>query len=602
MNPALQNILSRLQKVKKVGNGWQACCPAHADRDPSLRIDEGKDGRVLLKCFAGCDTKDIVAALGLRMTDLFPRPQPPGDRDQKTYYNYKDADGKLLFRVVRTPDKKFFQQRPDNNGGWVNGLGGIRPVLYRLPEVIKAVEAGETVFVPEGEKDVNNLIALGLTATCNPMGAGKWRPWYSDSLKGANAVLLPDNDEPGRQHTRQVARSLKGKAKSVKVLELPGLADKGDVSDWLANGGTKDELLELAAAAPELVQGKAGEWPEPEPIEAALLPVDPLHSSIIPGPLREWALDVAHRMQCPVDFVAVGAVVVVSSIIGAGCGIRPKQRDDWLVVPNLWGGIVARPSMLKTPALSEAMKPLKRLEAQALEQHKNMLLLNEAEQEIFKAAREATKREMLAVARNKGKPGKTLDDLKYEYAAIEPPGEPTRRRYLTNDATIEKMAELLNENPRGMLYFRDELVGFLVTLDREDRQTDRAFYLESWNGYGSYTTDRIGRGTIDTDNLCVSILGGIQPSRLTGYLLQDKDSLQNDGLLQRFQLLVYPDEPANWQLVDEYPNKEARDRAFSVFSALADMDFTEHGAEQLTARNSHTSAFQVRPRTSLTRG
>jgi putative DNA primase/helicase len=126
MNPALENILSRLQKVKKVGNGWQACCPAHADRDPSLRIDEGKDGRVLLKCFAGCDTKDIVAALGLRMTDLFPRPQPPGDRDQKTYYNYKDADGKLLFRVVRTPDKKFFQQRPDNNGGWVNGLGGVQ--------------------------------------------------------------------------------------------------------------------------------------------------------------------------------------------------------------------------------------------------------------------------------------------------------------------------------------------------------------------------------------------------------------------------------------------------------------------------------------------
>lgn len=271
MNPALQNILSRLQKVKKVGNGWQACCPAHADRDPSLRVDEGRGGRVLLNCFAGCSPQEIVKAIGLEMTDLFPpRPQSIGSTDRNTYYNYKDASGELLFRVVRTPDKKFFQQRPDNNGGWVNGLGGIRPVLYRLPELSRALETGETVFVPEGEKDVNNLIALGLTATCNPMGAGKWRPWYSDSLKGANAVLLPDNDEPGRQHTRQVARSLKGKAKSVKVLELPGLADKGDVSDWLANGGTKDELLELAAAAP--VEGQAD---KPRPLAICLGDVEP---------------------------------------------------------------------------------------------------------------------------------------------------------------------------------------------------------------------------------------------------------------------------------------------------------------------------------------
>ena len=321
-------------------------------------------------------------------------------------------------------------------------------------------------------------------------------------------------------------------------------------------------------------------WPSPEPIKPSLRPVENLHHSIIPGPLREWLLDISYRMQCPVDFVAVGALVTVGSLIGAGCGIRPKQRDDWTVIPNLWGGVVARPSMLKSPALSEVLQPLKKLEAKALDDFEDMRLFAEVEEEIAEEKRKEIRQRIGQAVRNKKDDRGTMDALRAEYMALADQEPPTRRRYLTNDATIEKMAELLNENQRGLLYFRDELVGFLVNLDREDRQADRAFYLESWNGFGSYTTDRIGRGTIDTDNLCVSILGGIQPSRLTGYLLQAKDDLQNDGLLQRFQLLVYPDEPSNWKLVDEYPNKEARKRAYSVFSKLANMDFQQYGAMQ----------------------
>jgi hypothetical protein len=249
MNPVLQNVLSRLQGVRKDGRGWKALCPAHDDRKPSLKVDEAEDGKVLLKCFAGCRTEDIVAAIGLNMSNLFPEPE----RKRKVIaaYDYKDASGKLLFQVCRTADKRFFQRRPDGKGGWLNGLGGIQPVLYRLPEVLQALKQGETIFIPEGEKDVDNLARLGLAATTNPMGAGKWRDHYSNWLKGANVVILPDNDEPGRKHAQQVAQSLYGKAASVKVLELPGLPEKGDVSDWLAAGGTREELLELAAEAPE---------------------------------------------------------------------------------------------------------------------------------------------------------------------------------------------------------------------------------------------------------------------------------------------------------------------------------------------------------------
>jgi len=259
MNPALANVLSRLKGVKPCGNGWQAHCPAHDDRKPSLRISEGEDGRVLLYCYAGCKTKDICRSLGLELKDLFPGStlKPKKLKRQKkqpeilTTYDYLDENGELIFQVVRTKPKNFFQRRPDGKGGWINGLGNVKPVLYRLPELLQAVKNGETIFVCEGEKDCDRLAELGLVATTNPMGAGKWREYFSDWLKDANVVILPDNDEPGRKHAQQVAQSLFGKAKSVKVLELPDLPPKGDVSDWLSGGGTKEELLRLAQEAPE---------------------------------------------------------------------------------------------------------------------------------------------------------------------------------------------------------------------------------------------------------------------------------------------------------------------------------------------------------------
>lgn len=259
----LQKILSHFKNVKpNPSGGYLALCPAHADRDPSLSIGQSQDGKILLKCFAGCDTKDIMQAAGLSWDDLFPekpRSKKNGGGDVIQTYDYHSESGNLLFQVCRTADKKFFQRRPDGNGGWINGLGGMKPVLYRLPQVLEAVKSGETVFIPEGEKDCNNLAALGLTATCNPMGAGKWRGYYSDQLKGATCIVLADNDSPGRNHAQQVAKSLSGKAVSVQIVEIPDLPEKGDVSDWLQQqtgspGEKKEKLLQLVTNA------MAAEW------------------------------------------------------------------------------------------------------------------------------------------------------------------------------------------------------------------------------------------------------------------------------------------------------------------------------------------------------
>jgi putative DNA primase/helicase len=197
----------------------------------------------------------VCAALGISSKDLFaPRQRRTTGRGSRpntrviARYDYRDAEGTILFQVERTSDKRFRQRRPEGDG-WVYGLGTMEPVLYRLPELL-AASPDAPVFVTEGEKDVENLRAVGLVATCNPMGAGKWRKDFGAALQGRIVVILPDNDVPGQRHATQVAQLCFEAAASVRIVALPGLAEKGDVSDWLQAGGTAKQLLELVSKAP----------------------------------------------------------------------------------------------------------------------------------------------------------------------------------------------------------------------------------------------------------------------------------------------------------------------------------------------------------------
>ena len=242
------NLLAQLKGVRKTEpDQWEALCPAHDDHHPSLSVRE-ENGRTLLYCHAGCTTEAVVAALGLTMSDLFPESEKASQRQIVMKYPYKDEAGELLYEVVKTEPKGYYQQRPDGNGGWIRDLKGVRRVLYRLPELL-AAGPGATVFVVEGEKDADKLAGLGLVATTNSGGAGKWRKEYSECLQGRSVVVIPDNDEPGRKHARQVADSLWGVAASVRVVELPGVPEKEDVSDWLKSHA-KEELVALGEAAP----------------------------------------------------------------------------------------------------------------------------------------------------------------------------------------------------------------------------------------------------------------------------------------------------------------------------------------------------------------
>jgi RecA/RadA recombinase len=168
------------------------------------------------------------------------------DRDVEATYDYRDEHGVLLYQVVRKFGKKFSQRRPDGKGGWAWGLGGAAPLPYNLPKILKT----ETVIgITEGEKDAETLTRLGMPATCNSGGAGNFKPTLALHFAGKDVAIFPDADEPGRKHAVMVARLLHPVAKSVRIVEIPGLQLKGDVSDFVAKGGTLDQLNALYVKA-----------------------------------------------------------------------------------------------------------------------------------------------------------------------------------------------------------------------------------------------------------------------------------------------------------------------------------------------------------------
>ena len=263
MMATLDLILSKVGKgnYKVQGNGkYQVRCPVHDDHKESLSVTLTSDGsRVLLYCHAGCKTEDILKSLGLSWGDInqndsnLKNKNPIKGLTIIDTYDYVDENGNLIFQTVKFLDKSkekcYKQRRPDNNGSWIWNLTGVKRVLYRLPEVIQAIRDGVQIFIVEGEKDADTLARNGFIATTNPLGARKWKESYSETLRGGHVIVIPDNDDSGREHAESVAQQLIGKANTVKYLELPNLDIKGDVTDWFRNGGTIAQFESLVEKA-----------------------------------------------------------------------------------------------------------------------------------------------------------------------------------------------------------------------------------------------------------------------------------------------------------------------------------------------------------------
>ena len=268
-----QDVLTRLKGVQRCGKGWKSLCPAHKDHDPSLSINIGEKGLILLHCFHNppCPLEAILAAIGLSRMDLRQDDADTVARPQwhiVATYDYRDEDRQLLYQVCRTDLKTFPQRRPDPSapGGWQWDLEGVRRVVYMLPELLEATAKGPgtQILIPEGEKDVKTVIARGFTATCNSGGAGKWRWGFRKWFAGANVVILPDKTDDGRLHALDVANSLHGVAQRVSILEVPDINGKTckDVSDYFHAGGQTSDFIELVNLAAEWTPDTCSVAPE----------------------------------------------------------------------------------------------------------------------------------------------------------------------------------------------------------------------------------------------------------------------------------------------------------------------------------------------------
>ena len=299
------------------------------------------------------------------------------------------------------------------------------------------------------------------------------------------------------------------------------------------------ELKEFLGIGTEKVN--AIELGQPQKLPPALRAVPKLDPNCLPDALRDAVVDLADRLQCPSDYLAVAMLSAAGAVVGNKVGIFPYANDEsWEVYPALWGGIVGDPGSKKTPSLQSAHKPLQHLESQAsqkyaqdIQAHKQAMLQHEKTVEAW--------------SKNKGSGCKPV-----------PPDEPKRERYIVHDSTYQALGVILADNPRGVLALADELSGLLQSLDTAGQEAARGFYLTGWSGTGGYSFDRIGRGSISLDRYCLSVFGGFQPDRIKAYVqFSQRGSTKNDGLLQRFQLLVWPDPVGNFHLVDRAPNQVA---------------------------------------------
>lgn len=552
---SIYDLLPKLKRVKQSGDKWLACCPAHNDRNPSLAVSEGKDGRVLLHCHAGCKYEAIVSALGLQPSDLGGAVQQKedvktGPRLAETY-DYVNEQDELVFQVVRYEPKSFRQRRPDGNGGWKWNTKGIEKPLYRLPDVLRAKQANQIIFFVEGEKDVNALVQLGVCATCNSGGAvsrkrdgylSKWVPAFTHLLSGANVVIIGDNDDVGKVHSALVAQELHSAAASIKNLNLPnrtGLVIK-DAADWVAAGGTTKELNDLAGAAPLWTPSNPGPVLEVtadrpnsgwDPVMAfdapAHVPTFPI--DVLPSPYGEYAREIAKSLQVPVDMPAVLMLGVIALAAAKRYEVHVgKTHDEPL---NIFILALMEPGERKSGTFRHVFAPVMKHEARILEFAELSIRLateNRAQEE----ERQKTLRNKYARAKD----DESRDKLRQQSEKlVQTLTEiPTPPRLLVSDCTPEYLAMELAQNGGRIAQVDTEGSCFFdIVRGRYSSggTPNMEHYLRGHCG-DAIRVGRVGRGSQIIDNPAITAIFTSQPAILGG--MASGDALRQRGLLARF--------------------------------------------------------------------
>ena len=329
-------------------------------------------------------------------------------------YDYCNEAGDVIFQVVRYEPKDFRQRQPKPSGGWEWSVKGLPTIPYRLPELL--ADPVQPVVIVEGEKDVDNLAHIGVLATCNAGGAKKWRKEHSQYLAGRKVAILPDNDDAGQKHADRVAQSLQGIAETIRIVELPDLPPKGDVSDWLAAGGTKAELERLIDATPI--------WTPTADSTTKVPRYTPFPTDVLPNVVASFIREGAAALGCDESYVALPLSAMLASAVGNSRRIRLKRT--WSEPGTIWAVTVGESGTLKSPAHDLAMKPLRSVQEAALKEHGDRM----REYARGKALYASKLDEWRKSGQKKGEP------------QPDPPTEPVAVRYVVSDCTVEAARRL----------------------------------------------------------------------------------------------------------------------------------------------------------------
>lgn len=309
-------------------------------------------------------------------------------------------------------------------------------------------------------------------------------------------------------------------------------------------------------------------WPDPIPLPVGLASVAPFKPAYLPDALAPWVDDIGERMQCPPDYAASTAITAAGAVIGTRLAIRPKVKDSWTVVPNLWAMNVGRPGTMKSPAINEALAPMKRYENDARKKNDEALAahIRELRQHKLKVG---------AIEAAYKKDANPTANIEFPNDPVQPP----IIRRMVSDTTYEALGIIAAANPLGVLVHRDEISSLLTHLTREENAPARGGYLTGWNGTDSYTFDRVGRGHLHVDPLCISMIGSIQPGKLTALIGgANKGGEGDDGMMQRFNALVWPDQGGTWRDTDRDPHSEAFAKANAAFDSVNYMRFDQNNS------------------------
>jgi len=605
--PTLEADVAERQPKGKLpkpnGDGWigPICSPLREDRNPSFSIlpdspndpgawvDHGTGERGSIADLAellGVDPRQtetgapISTGPEITLEEFCRRRKLTKDelkRWQVREVTYRDRPALRYSTDVGVDRVKFIDgaPKPLSKYEWA-GTGGHR---YWYGSTRAKEIGGEVLYLVNGEPSIWSCSQAGVAAVCTLAGEETGpTDEMVEQLKAApfsEFKIVYDRDQAGRDGAKKVMEKLTEAGLDAAALELPAhLGNGGDLDDLhrlVGDGDLGKHLAELPelAGEPDL-QISVEPWPDLQPLPPETDPVPDLPPEMLPQALRPWIEDIAQRAAIPLEFPAVSALVSLATVVGRQIAIRPERRDNWTVVPNLWGGIVARPGMIKTYALDCGVDAIVPLIKEAAEENEQEKIRVRAEKMVLEDRLKAARRT---------KAGASVDTVAQLLTEIEA-CRVVQRRYKTNDPSVEKLGELLRDNPRGLLLYRDELAGWLRSLQKPGREGEREFYLEAWNGAGAFTVDRIERGTIEIPAMCVSVLGGIQPGKLNAYIHEAiTEGHGADGLLQRLQVVVWPDGMAPWKRTDHWPDREAEEIAFSVYRALDKIDPVALGAD-----------------------